>query len=487
MEMSFIPRLVSCFTIVEPLTIRFENAFLNSGKEVEVQMTRNTLDKKTLEVLKQKMSEGLLPQWVLTDPEVYQLELQKVFGRTWQFLAHESEFKEPGSYVTRWMVNDPVLLVKNSAGEIKAFLNSCTHRGTHLCTADFGKKKTFTCAYHGWSYNTDGELIGIVAGDKVYGEEMDKSEWGLRPIPKVAMYQGMIFGNLDPDAISLEEYLGDMKWYFDMLLGRSDGGMEVRGVPQRWVAQANWKSTSENFSADPYHVQTAHRSTVEMGISPKDPLYAGYGHQVVMEHGHGINVITSATGRSIHRYQSTPESMWPMFERNLTPEQADILSRTTVFVGGVYPNLSFVSPIHGTEGHLHNYLNFRVWRPLGPDKVEVWCWFMIDKAAPEDYKQEAYKGYIGSFGTSGTLEQDDTEIWARVVQASKGLMVRDKELSYNNVSNYLMGFGHVDPDPSFPGPGVAYPTCYIDAISRSMHEYWLELITKDINDSEEGC
>ncbi len=433
------------------------------------------------------MSEGLLPQWVLTDPEIYQLELQKVFGRTWQFLAHESEFKEPGSYVTRWMVNDPVLLVKNSAGEIKAFLNSCTHRGTHLCTADFGKKKTFTCAYHGWSYNTDGELIGIVAGDKVYGEEMDKSEWGLRPIPKVAMYQGMIFGNLDPDAISLEEYLGDMKWYFDMLLGRSDGGMEVRGVPQRWVAQANWKSTSENFSADPYHVQTAHRSTVEMGISPKDPLYAGYGHQVVMEHGHGINVITSATGRSIHRYQSTPESMWPMFERNLTPEQADILSRTTVFVGGVYPNLSFVSPIHGTEGHLHNYLNFRVWRPLGPDKVEVWCWFMIDKAAPEDYKQEAYKGYIGSFGTSGTLEQDDTEIWARVVQASKGLMVRDKELSYNNVSNYLMGFGHVDPDPSFPGPGVAYPTCYIDAISRSMHEYWLELITKDINDSEEGC
>ncbi|MGG2201793.1 Rieske 2Fe-2S domain-containing protein [Paenibacillus validus] len=56
-------------------------------------------------------------------------------------MAHESEFKEPGSYVTRWMVNDPVLLVKNSAGEIKAFLNSCTHRGTHLCTADFGKRK----------------------------------------------------------------------------------------------------------------------------------------------------------------------------------------------------------------------------------------------------------------------------------------------------------------------------------------------------------
>ena len=62
----------------------------------------------------------------------------------------------------------------------------------------------------------------------------------------------------------------------------------------------------------------------------------------------------------------------------------------------MYPNLSFVSPIHGTEGHLHNYLNFRLWRPIGPDKVEVWCWFMIDKAAPEEYKEAAYRGYLGS-------------------------------------------------------------------------------------------
>ncbi|MBA4493565.1 aromatic ring-hydroxylating dioxygenase subunit alpha [Paenactinomyces guangxiensis] len=444
-------------------------------------MIKNALDEKTIQTIKQKMSEGLLPQWVLSDPQIHELELQKIFGHTWQFLAHESELKESGSYVTRWMADDPVLVVRNSKGEIKAFLNSCTHRGTHLCTADFGNKKTFTCPYHGWSYNLDGDLIGIVAGNKVYGQEMKKDEWGLRPIPKIGIYRGMIFGNLDPHAIPLTDYLGDMKWYFDILLGRSDGGMEVRGVPQRWVAQANWKMTSENFAADPYHVQTTHRSTVEMGISPKDPLYAGYGHQVVLGHGHGINVITSATGQSAHPFQGMPESMWPMFKRNLNPEQFEILSKTTVFVGGVFPNLSFVSPVHGTEGHLHNYLNFRVWRPLGPDKVEVWCWFMIDKAAPEEYKEEAYKGYIGSFGPSGTLEQDDTEIWARVVQASKGIMARDKTLSYNNVFNYLMGFDRVEPDENFPGPGVAYPTCYLDALSRSMHEYWLEMLTRDLH------
>lgn len=441
-------------------------------------MIKREIDSKLVQQLKDKMKEGLLPQWVITDPDIYELERERIFGKTWQFLCHETELKEAGSFVTRWMVNDPVLIVKDRKEKIKAYLNSCTHRGTQLCTADRGKKKTFTCPYHGWSYNLDGELVGIVAGNKVYGEEMCKDEWGLREIPQVASYRGMVFGCLDPHAEPLEDYLGDMKWYFDLMLGRSDDGMEVIGLPQRWIAKANWKSTAENFAADPYHVQTTHRSTVEMGISPEDPLYAGYGHQVVMDNAHGINVITSKTGRSRAKYQGMPESMWPMFERNLSSEQRDILERVTVFVGGVYPNLSFVSPIHGTEGHLHNYLNFRVWRPLGPDKVEVWCWFLIDKNAPKEYKDNAYKGYLGSFGPTGTLEQDDTETWARIVEVSGATMMRNKELNYNNVSNYLMGFSNVEVDHTFTGPGVAYPTTYCDALSRRMHEHWLDLLTK---------
>lgn len=448
-------------------------------------MINRSLDPKAWMELKEKMDQGLFPQWVLTDPDVYKLEVEKIFGKTWLFLAHESELKEPGSYVTRYMVNDPILVVKTNSGDIKAYLNSCTHRGTVLCTEDYGKKKTFTCPYHGWSFNTEGKLIGIVAGNKVYGEEMDKDDWNLREVPRLESYQGMIFGNLDPNAMSLDEYLGDMKFYFDILLGRSDGGMEVRGVPHRWVAKANWKATSENFAADPYHVQTTHRSTVELGISPEDPLYAGYGHQVVLGNGHGINVITSKTGQARVPFQGTPEEMWPMYKKNLTPEQHEILSKTTVFVGGAYPNLSFVSPLHGSENHLHNFLNFRLWRPLGPEKVEVWSWFMIDKAAPEQYKIDSYKGYLASFGPSGTLEMDDTENWARVVEASGGLMARDKELSYNSVLNYLMGYGRVEPDENFPGPGKAYPTTYLDAVSRSMHEYWFELMSKDILVKEE--
>ena len=85
---------------------------------------RRTVTSKDLRLIKEKIDEAVFPQWVITDPEIYELEKEKIFGRTWQFLGHESEIsEEPGSYVTRWIVDDPVLLVRSKSGEIKAFLN----------------------------------------------------------------------------------------------------------------------------------------------------------------------------------------------------------------------------------------------------------------------------------------------------------------------------------------------------------------------------
>ncbi|GMA51157.1 hydrogenase [Alicyclobacillus contaminans] len=429
--------------------------------------------------VKAKIQQGVLPQWVFADPDVYRAEVHQIFAKTWNFLGHESEIPRPGDYVTRWIVHDPVLLLRDEQGEIQAYLNSCTHRGTKLCTADFGQRKTFTCPYHGWTFNLNGDLVGVIAGNKVYGQEMDRSQWSLRKLPRVASYQGMIFGSLNPDAPSLMSFLGDLKWYLDIMLGRSDGGMEVRGVPQRWIIHTNWKVSSDNFGGDPYHTAMTHRSTVELGISPKDPMYASYGHQVVLNHGHGINLITAKAGLNVPPYQGLPREMWPMFERNLTPAQRQVFEKTMIMVGTCFPNLSFVSPMHGTGGPdepLTSFVNFRVWRPIGPAKIEITSWFMVDKQAPEAFKEASYLSYIGSFGPAGTLEQDDAEIWTRVVEASQGTMAQDKDVHYNNVLNYLMGLGRVEPDPTWPGPGIAYPTCYLDAISRAFYEHWIDAL-----------
>ncbi|QQE77729.1 aromatic ring-hydroxylating dioxygenase subunit alpha [Alicyclobacillus sp. SO9] len=442
-------------------------------------MVKRVLDQEVLREVKEKIQRGVLPQWAFANEDIYERELAHIYAKTWNFIGHESEIENPGDYITRWIVHDPVLLLRDSEGRIQAYLNSCSHRGTQLCSADFGSNKTFTCPYHGWTFNLSGELIGIVAGNQVYGEELDRSEWSLRKIPRVDSYQGMIFASLNPDVEPLEDFLGEMRWYFDIMLGRSDNGLEVRGVPHRWRVATNWKISSDNFGGDPYHTAMTHRSTVELGISPKDPLFASYGHQIVLKNGHGVNMITTKDGTTQNPYQGLPEEMWPMFARNLNEDQLDIFYRTVVIVGSCFPNLSFVSPMHGTGGPdepLTSFVNFRVWRPLGPDEIEVWSWCLVDKDAPEVFKEASYKSYIGSFGPAGTLEQDDTEIWTRVVDASKGFMAQDKDVHYNNVLNYLMGLDRVTPDKDWPGPGTAYPTCYLDAISRSFYEHWVDLL-----------
>jgi len=104
-------------------------------------MMNKLLDKKTLEKVKEKISKGVLPQWAFANPSVYEAELEKIYAKTWNFLGHASEIVNPGDYVTRWIVHDPVLVLRDDHGDVQAYLNSCTHRGTMLCTADFGKKR----------------------------------------------------------------------------------------------------------------------------------------------------------------------------------------------------------------------------------------------------------------------------------------------------------------------------------------------------------
>jgi nitrite reductase/ring-hydroxylating ferredoxin subunit len=417
---------------------------------------------------------GLIPQWVLSDVDVNRLERERIFARSWYFLGHESEIPRPGDFVSRWLAEDPVLLLRDRSGKVSAFSNSCMHRGTILCSADSGNRKSLICPYHGWSYNLQGVLTGVLGGDRVYGSELDRSKWGLRPIP-IQIYAGMVFGNLDPAAPPLEDSLGDLKFYLDILMRRTDGGMEVRGAPFRWVVNANWKIGAENFGGDSYHTAMTHRSTVELGVSPKDKLFGSYGHQIVLNHGHGLNVIAPSPSVTTQTpFQGLPEHLWPMFDRNLSPAQVEVFRNTAVLVGNCFPNLSFLSAMHGTGGDapLTNFLTLRQWRPLGPDKMEVWSWFLSDRDAPAEFREESYKRYVNTFGPAGTFEQDDMEIFTRMTEASKGHLAQDKSLSYNNMMNYVMGLDRVEPDPGWPGPGTAYPTCFLEAVQRAFYEHW---------------
>jgi 3-phenylpropionate/trans-cinnamate dioxygenase alpha subunit len=126
-----------------------------------------------------------------------------------------------------------VLVIRQKDGSVKALLNSCSHRGMKVCRADLGNAKSFTCTYHGWTYDSSGALVGVPYEE--HYKNLDKKRWGLHSVAKIDSYKGLIFGTFDADAESLGDYLGEMKWYLDLILDRREGGMEMVGGVQKWV------------------------------------------------------------------------------------------------------------------------------------------------------------------------------------------------------------------------------------------------------------
>lgn len=104
---------------------------------------------------------GLLDPRIFSDQDLYEIELERVFARSWLLLGHEGHIPKAGDYLTTYMGEDPVIVVRQKDRSIKVFLNQCRHRGMRIERSDFGNAKSFTCTYHGWAYDTAGNLVNV--------------------------------------------------------------------------------------------------------------------------------------------------------------------------------------------------------------------------------------------------------------------------------------------------------------------------------------
>ena len=211
--------------------------------------------------------QGRISRRIFIEPAIYEQELEQIFARCWLFLCHDSQIPEPGDFFSTYMGEDPVLVVRDSAGKINAFLNVCRHRGNRLCRADAGNAATFTCAYHGWTYSNDGQLESVPYFRDAYYSELKQEQWGLIPVAQLDSYKGLLFASFDPDAPPLLDYLGEMTWYLDTFFDRREGGIEVLGGMHKWVVPCNWKLPAENFGGDAYHVPWSHLAAIHTGFS----------------------------------------------------------------------------------------------------------------------------------------------------------------------------------------------------------------------------
>lgn len=425
---------------------------------------------------RKSIAQGVLPGKVFNDREVYEVEQEKIFAKAWFFLAHETEIPNKGDYVLRNIAHDAFLVTRSHDGQIRVLLNACTHRGVQLARAERGNAKSFRCPFHGWTFANNGNLMGVPCEKEAYGDALKKSEWGMLPIPRMEIFQGLIFGSLNPDVQSLDDYLGDMKFYIEILTNRTEGGLEVVGSPQRWVIPCDWKQPADNFIGDSYHTQTAHQSIVEIGLLPPDPLFGMYGYLIDAGNGHGLGMTGSPPGVQLPPYFGLPDEVVEQAKKRLSKEQLAVMEKTNFLHATVFPNLSFLNimPAKDDQSPPVPMITFRLWQPLGYGQMELWSWHLVERNAPEAYKRETHQAYLRTFGISGTFEQDDAEVWASIGHSMKGQLAR--KLNFN----YQMGHTTLTPAKEWPGPGNAYANGYNEYPQRGWHQRWLQYMSGEI-------
>jgi phenylpropionate dioxygenase-like ring-hydroxylating dioxygenase large terminal subunit len=409
---------------------------------------------------------GRIPMFVYTDPDVYARELKEVFGRTWLFVAHESELLEPGNFVVRDMGEQSVIVVRSDDGALRTFLNSCRHRGMKLTTEDFGNATMWRCPYHGYTYANHGVFMGTPFERFAYPNGLDRE--GLRLAEaRTESYQGLVFANWDQDAEPLEEFLGDMKWYLDIFAGRAD--MVVSHVAQRWVVPSAWKLPSENFASDAYHTATAHSFLAKLNlVSTVD--FGRDGYHVSPGNGHGLGI-------GVHTDEESyfPPELREEYAKRLDGDQLALLDRVKNYHGNVFPNLSFLVPnFIEVDGRRVTGLMLRLWQPAGPDRLRVWSWFLVEANAPDWWRDLGRKMYTQTFGMAGMFDQDDTEVWEAQSRNANTILTRNDDY----VLDYSMGMQQ-EPLTDFPGPGTVYDGKFNEAAARSFYRAWLDRMVGD--------
>jgi phenylpropionate dioxygenase-like ring-hydroxylating dioxygenase large terminal subunit len=390
-----------------------------SKLEEELEKARETL-----------ISTRQLPFWVFSDSRVFELEKIRLWPRVWHFLAHESEVLNEGDYVKRYIgPNTQVIVIRDDDSKVRAFLNYCRHRGNLVATADCGNSKFFQCSYHGWTYDSKGKLVGVPFEEIMYGK-IDREKLGLIEI-RVENYNGLIFGNLDGKAESLDNYLGEFKFYADIFTKRNKFQYYP---PHRWIIKANWKGEADNFSHDHYHHYTAHRSMIELGGRPPNPEAQALGISLASKKGH-----TFVSSGKWHRESGLfPQNYFPAFypiwapqvveeaKKNLTKEQFEIWLNHLAGPLLIFPNWAIDQSWVGYAGGGGQKLGvpfifIRLYRPLGPKLTEMWSWFAVEKDAPEEFKKLSYMWYIAVLDIAGTFEVDDIENFENLSTSSESI------------------------------------------------------------------
>ena len=321
---------------------------------------------------------------VYRDPLVFEREMNTIFARSWIFVAHESEVADGGDYKIARIGRQPVIVSRSADDRrINVMFNRCRHRGSAVCQRETGNANFFRCAYHGWTYSSDGELIGVPFADG-YGEGFDKDTMGLVHVPRVDTYRGFIFATLDPDAPRLEDYLGHARPYLDFIAELGDG-IELSAHAHKLVYHGNWKLQVEN-TIDPYHFSFTHKSWLDI-LKDRSGKPSTWVQNVTANAAwRGVDLLG---GHSVHEYGELAAQ-----DKSHGVGIGDLLPFNFI----IFPTLSFVG------AHL------RLVVPRAVDETAVYLYPIMPKGGDETARANVLRSHEGFYGPSGAGSSDDIEV-----------------------------------------------------------------------------
>ncbi len=341
-----------------------------------------------------------------TDPAVYQAELERIWYRTWVYVGHESEVREPGDYVLKSIGPQPVIMSRDRTGTIHLLLNRCTHRANLVCDAPQGNSSAFRCPYHGWTFSNSGQLLGYPFSAGYGGREL-KQELGLAKVSRVDSHQGFVFGSFAEEGPSLLEHLGAAADAIDRLVRLSpEGRVELSAGWLKHRVKANWKMLLEN-ETDGYHPQFVHASIFEVASSGIGALYGERSAAVSRDLGGGhtendLRPEFRRMGQPLAWFGTTPDRL-PGYVARMREAHGE--AAESILVDGsphvmVFPNL-FLAEIQ-----------LFVLQPLAVDET-VQHVTAIQFAGAPDLNRRVLQQTIGSVGPAGFLLADDSEVYER--------------------------------------------------------------------------
>ncbi|NQU71740.1 MAG: Rieske 2Fe-2S domain-containing protein [Rhodospirillales bacterium] len=436
----------------------------------------------TVAQFREMVQQGRVHRKLYTDPDIFDAELERIFGQAWIYVGHDSQVKNPGDFAATRIGRQPMVMVRHSDGEIHVLHNRCAHRGAMVVGGEKGNVTEFVCCYHGWVYDTDGKLTGVPLKHG-YPEHFDPDDpkTAMVQAPRVENYRGFVFASLAPQGPSLEEFLGHMTTSLDDMVDRApDGALELAGGVFKHAYDGNWKLYLENLcdAAHPTHV---HQSSTESALQQDDDVYSdGSGEIAVRQMRQNgapysfwesrVGIWTYPGGHSYLGDYHDDEKLVaakrdPTFQEYVDAMEAEhgaARTKEILDVGrwnsSIYPNLSFMS----------QFRQLRVIHPISVNRTEVYTYNFRLNGAPEKMFHDTIRFANIVNGTGSPVLTDDLEIYGRIGAAMP-----------STGSDWLeIGRGY-DTDQAGDHGGRMGRNSTSEIYIRNMFDAWLGFMTAD--------